>query len=35
MSQTNTDKKPVDKAVLDQSIKDKEKAITNSQTIKK
>jgi hypothetical protein len=36
MSQTNTDKKPaVDKALLEQSIKDKEKSIKNNQTVKK
>lgn len=35
MSQTNTDKKPIDKAVLDASIKDKQAAITNNQIVKK
>lgn len=35
MSQTNTDKKPVDKSVLDASIQDKDKAISNNQTVKK
>ncbi len=35
MSQTDKDKKPVDKAALDASIKVKDKAITNNQTVKK
>lgn len=36
MSQTNTDKKPaVDKTLLEQSIKDKDKSIKNNQIVKK
>ena len=35
MSQDNSTKKPVDKAALEASIKDKDKAVASSQTIKK
>lgn len=35
MSQTDKDKKPLDKAALDQSIKDKQKSLSTNQTVKK